>query len=161
VIIFLKRQERNKVKSNDIKNDNRQHYHMDIGEIEVKIPAISEINEQFVELTKGYVKQKLVDLLTFISIEENLPRDRLMKYIHQIDFDDINSTVANSRRTNKHIDAEDQCQAKTSKGVRCTRKKRNGAYCGSHLSSRPYGEIDSYEETKIKPVIKLKVCSHD
>jgi hypothetical protein len=139
---------------------------MDIGEIEARIPAVSDINEQIVEFTKDYVKQKLSDMLTLISVDENLPRDKLMLYIHKIDFDDITSTIANSKKVRKTLDTEHQCKAKTSKGIRCTRKKKNGSYCGSHINSRPYGEITTDitptpTETKIKPVIKLKVSLPD
>lgn len=116
---------------------------MDIGEIEARLPTVSEINEQFVEVTKEYVRQKLTEVLLLIAHkEQTLSREELMKYLDTLDFEDINSTVTLSKRSRRKINAEEQCHALTSKKVRCTRKKKNGLYCGSHINARPYGEID-------------------
>lgn len=136
---------------------------MDIGELELRIPTVSEINENMVEFTKDYVKQKIAEILTLISADENIPRDRLMLYIRKINFDDISSTVNTVKRPRKKIDPKDRCRANTSKGDQCTRKRRDDLlYCGSHETSRPYGEIEhgdselNESQSKSKPVIRVK-----
>lgn len=130
---------------------------MDIGEIELRIPTVSEINEQMVEFTKEYVRQKVSEVLTELSVDEQLPRDRLMRYIHTINFDDISLTINSMKRPRKKIDTRERCQAKTSKGDQCTRKRKDLVqFCGSHESSRPYGEIKGDSFIRTKPVIKSR-----
>lgn len=130
---------------------------MDIGEIEARLPTVSEINEQFVETTKDYVKQKLTEVLMMIAHkEQTLSREELMKYLDMVDFEDINMTVVHARRSRRKISSEDQCCALTSKKVRCTRKRKEGMFCGSHTNARPYGEIEEHhtelehDDTKIE-----------
>lgn len=130
---------------------------MDIGEIEARLPTVSEINEQFVEVTKEYVRQKLAEILVLIAHkEQTLPREELMKYLDMVDFEDINSTVTLSKRARRKINAEEQCNALTSKKVRCTRKKKNGLYCGSHTNARPYGEVSEEPEPEPESTSKSK-----
>ena len=133
---------------------------MDVGELELRLPTVSEINEQMVEFIKDYVLRKSVDLLTRVSVDEHLPCDKLMAYLQDMDFDDIASTISSSRKPRKQISSEDRCCAKTSKGERCTRKRKTDRYCGSHCNSRPYGEIGDEEEVnkiRSKPTIKVRV----
>lgn len=145
---------------------------MDIGELELRIPTVSEINEQMVEFVKEYVKQKVADILTEVASDENLPRDKLMMYVRKINFDDISSTINSVKRPRKKVDSYDRCRAKTSKGDRCTRKRKDTLlFCGSHETSRSYGEIDSDDESesintespipkeRTKPIIKVKTKS--
>jgi len=133
---------------------------MDVGEVELCLPSVSEMNEQFVQLLKDYAMRKASDLLTQIASTENLPRDKLMAYLHKMDFDDIVTTISNAKRPRKKIESKDQCCAKTSKGDRCSRKRKEGTYCGSHLVSRPYGEVTDTEDSvpleRPKPCIKVK-----
>lgn len=142
---------------------------MDIGELELRIPTVSEINEQIVEFTKEYVKKKVSEVLTEISADENLPRDKLMMYVRKIKFEDISSTINAAKRPRKKVESKERCRAKTSKGDRCTRKRKELlVFCGSHESSRPYGEVaESDDETdtslvelplkeRTKPIIKVR-----
>lgn len=141
---------------------------MDIGELELRIPTVSEINEQIVEFIKEYVRQKVSEILTEVASVENLPRDKLMLYVRRINFDDVSSTINSVKRPRKKVESGDRCCAKTSKGDRCTRKRKDLLlFCGSHETSRPYGEIDSGDESdtssiesipkeRSKPVIKAK-----
>lgn len=120
---------------------------MDIGELQLRLPTVSEINEQLVEFTKEYVKQKVSEIITEISASENLPRDKLMLYIRRINFDDISSTVSSVKRPRKKVDSKHRCRALTSKRDRCTRKRKDSLlYCGSHESSRPNGEISDDDD---------------
>jgi hypothetical protein len=129
---------------------------MDIGEIELRLPTVTDINDQLVEFVKDYVMKKTSNVLVKISQQENLPRDRLMQYVHNIDFEDI-STSVNTKRPRKKVDVKDRCLAKTSKGCQCTRKRKNDLYCGSHENSRPYGEVETcIPVDKSKPVIKVR-----
>ena len=130
---------------------------MDIGEIELRIPTISDINEQMVEFTKEYVRKKISEVLTELSVDEQLPRDQLMRYIHNINFDDISLTINSMKRPRKKVDTRERCRAQTSKGERCTRKRKDMLeFCGSHESSRPYGEVTEGPSTRTKPVIKTR-----
>jgi hypothetical protein len=145
---------------------------MDIGELELRIPTVSEINDQLVDFIKEYTKQKVADILTEISSDEQLPRDKLMLYIRKLNFDDL-ATISNVKKPRKSICTKDRCHAKTSKGERCTRKRKDELpYCGSHESSRPYGEVDEdsqqdqdqdqpqdqpqHQHIKSKPLIRTK-----
>lgn len=133
---------------------------MDIGELELCVPTVSEINEQLVDFTKDYTLRKCAELVTKISADENLPRDKLMKYLQDIEFDDIASTISSVRKPRRQISPEDRCCAKTSKGDQCTRKKKNGKYCGSHCNSCPYGEVEEEVDTiKSKPKIRVRISS--
>lgn len=123
---------------------------MDIGELQLRLPTVSEINEQLVEFTKEYVKQKVSEIITEISANENLPRDKLMLYIRRINFDDISSTVSSVKRPRKKLDSKHRCRALTSKRDRCTRKRKDDLlYCGSHESSRPNGEISDNDDDDV------------
>ena len=128
---------------------------MDIGEIELRLPTVTDVNDQLVEFIKDYVKKKTSNVLVKISQQENLPRDKLMCYVHEIDFEDV-STSINTKRPRKKVDNKDRCLAKTSKGCQCTRKRKTSNYCGSHENSRPYGEIESAVVDKSKPIIKVR-----
>ena len=132
---------------------------MDIGEIEVRIPSVSDINDQITEFVKDYVCKKTSSVLIKVSQEHNLPRDKLMSYIHQIEFDDISTTLS-AKRPRKKVETKDRCLAKTSKGGQCTRKRKTDYYCGSHENSRPYGLFCiPVPEERNKPLIKLKAKS--
>jgi hypothetical protein len=138
---------------------------MDIGELELRLPTVSEMNEQMLDFIKEYVLRKAVELVNIISADENLPRDKLMEYIQQIDLEDI-TTISVERKPRRQIGSEDRCCAKTSKGERCTRKRKSGSYCGSHCNSRPYGvieheddvseNVDVSEKIRAKPTIIRK-----
>ena len=146
-------------------------YSMDIGELELRIPTVSEINDQLVEFIKDYTKQKVADILTEVASDEQLPRDKLMLYIRKLSFDDL-ASINNIKRPRKVICTKDRCHAKTSKGERCTRKRKDELpYCGSHESSRPYGEVNGIDDAstdadadtesqsppvKTKPLIRTK-----
>lgn len=133
---------------------------MDIGELELRIPTVSEINEQLVEFIKEYTKQKVADILTEVASSEQLPRDKLMMYIRKLNFDDL-VTLNGLKKTRKVLSTKDRCFAKTSKGERCTRKRKDDLpYCGSHESSRPYGDAvdeDDVVKVKTKPLIKPRI----
>lgn len=141
---------------------------MDIGEIEARIPTVSEINEQLVDFIKDYVKRKVSDALTRVASQENLPRDKLMMHIQDIDFDDISSTISSTRRPRKKVDSKNRCLAKTSTGGRCTRKRKDTKYCGGHEVSRRFGEAISSDEGELelngpkkKPLIKVKIIEQE
>lgn len=121
---------------------------MDIGELELRVPTVTEINEQLVEFVKEYVRKKASETLTQIASDENLPRDRLMTYIRKINFDDITSTIVAIKKPRKTVESKERCRARTSKGDRCTRKRKDMLlFCGSHETSLPYGQVDSDEES--------------
>ena len=129
---------------------------MDIGEIEARLPSITDINDQLVDFVKDYVCKKTSSILVRIAQNENLPRDKLISYIHEIDFDDISHSIV-TKKPRKVIDTKDRCFAKTSKGDQCTRKKRHEHFCGSHQNSRPYGEFQhKLGATKNKPCIRVR-----
>lgn len=135
---------------------------MDIGELELCIPTVSEINKQIVEFTKDYVKKKVSEILNELASDEGLPRDRLMMYVRKINFDDITATVSATKKPRKKVDSKDQCKAKTCKGDQCSRTRKDDLdYCGSHETSRPHGEIEAPGDTepapsRSRPIIKIK-----
>jgi hypothetical protein len=134
---------------------------MDIGELDIRIPTVSEINGQIVDFVKEYVKQKVSEVLSAVASDENLPRDKLMAYVRDIQFDDILSTLNSVKKPRKRVESRERCRAKTCKGDRCTRKRKDDMeYCGSHESSRPYGVVeDEHPVVRSKPVIKAKASA--
>ena len=46
---------------------------MDIGEIELRLPTVTDINDQLVDFVKDYVMKKTSNVLVKISQQENLP----------------------------------------------------------------------------------------
>lgn len=116
---------------------------MDIGETEIRIPSLSVMNSQMVELIKEQVVNHLTKILTLVADEEQIPREQLLKHLANLDINEANSTISLSKKSRKEIDPAQRCHAITSKGKRCTRKKKEGIYCGSHSHTRPYGSIAS------------------
>jgi hypothetical protein len=115
---------------------------MDLTQIEVRIPSLSDINDVITDSCKKEVRKHLENILHMIAQGEDLPIDYLKeRYLSDVD---IKTTLAT---TKKRITTDEQCRAKVSTGKRCSRRcKQPDTYCGGHLHSRPYGEITEDEE---------------
>jgi hypothetical protein len=134
---------------------------MDIGEIEARLPTVSDINSCLTEFTIEYTKRKVADVLSQLALDKNLSRDSLMHYITDLAFDDLMPSMTTAKKLRKKVDTGDRCCALTSKGERCTRKRKgdsSGRYCGSHCNGQPHGDA-TVDDERLKPVIKIR--KHD
>lgn len=119
---------------------------MDIAEIDIKIPSLTLLNEQIIELIKEQVTTAVSRVLDQIAELERLPRDGLNHYVDNLDFSNIDKSLSQSRKLRREVESSQRCRAKTSRGVRCTRKKKDEMYCGSHIHTRPYGELEGHTD---------------
>lgn len=147
---------------------------MDIGEITAFLPSVSAINEQILQLAKDQCRKHLETILQDIAETTNLPLASLReKYLSELDFGDF-SNLSVAPKFRKKVDSKSRCCACTSKGARCTRKRKSEKFCGSHEHSRPYGVIanedDVSEEgsdastaitatSKCRPLVKARAKS--
>jgi len=127
---------------------------MDVGKLPVTLPSISKINEDLNNIIKTVTTSKLRNILSDISEKYGIAKNELYtQYLNQdFDFDDIekDSTYTHThththkiRKTRKEIPSDQRCLAKISSNTRCSRRKKpDSNYCGSHVSSRPNGEIE-------------------
>jgi len=132
---------------------------MDIGEIEARLPTLSEINGCLTEFTIEYTKRKLADVVAQIALDRNLSRESLVHYITDLSFDDLLPSMASSKKLRKKVDTGDRCCALTSKGERCTRKRKgdgSGRYCGSHCNGQPHGDVLDDVDDRPKPLIRVR-----
>lgn len=93
-----------------------------------------------------------------IKIENEKGNDmkqELLQYIYDIENIELsdNDFIKRKRIANK-IPNYERCCAKKSCGIRCTRKKKDGQYCGTHSKGIPYG---SFDEDVVKNVNEVNV----
>ena len=58
-------------------------------------------------------------------------------------------------RTKNSIDPSTQCKAYRADGCRCSRKKKDNEYCGTHIKGRPHGVFNIVELDKQKKMIQV------
>lgn len=114
---------------------------MDISQVEARIPSLSDLNTQISECIRREVRKQLEGLLHHLAQGENLSIDYLKdKYLHLTEVDGLTVT----KQSKKKISCDEQCRARVSTGKRCSRRcKQPETYCGGHINSRPYGEIEN------------------
>jgi hypothetical protein len=133
---------------------------MDVSEITVYLQSIGSVNEQLLKIIKDQCRKHLEAILCNIAENTDISLSELrQKYLSDIEFGDfMNSSVLT--KSKKKIETSLRCCAKTSKGDRCTRKKKIDRFCGSHEHSRPYGEISNDDDSSItmrsKPLVRKK-----
>jgi hypothetical protein len=120
---------------------------MDISQFEVRIPSLSDLNTHISESIKIEVRKQMESLLHRIAQGESIPVEYLKEHYMQVS--DIDSSSVVHKQPKKKICSSDQCKAKVSTGAQCSRRsKQPDMYCGGHLNSRPYGEVDVVDETE-------------
>jgi len=67
---------------------------------------------------------------------------------------------AKRKRVKNVVPLFELCCAKRANGSRCTRRKRDGSYCGTHMKGLPHGLIDNQEETE-EEIHKVEVWAQD
>lgn len=112
---------------------------MDIGETPVSLPSLIEINNELQNLTNDAIKTKLTQILADISDHYGIARNELMtRYMSE----SFSSTETPVKKQRKALPTSDRCIAKIASGEQCSRRhKPDSQYCGSHVASRPFGEI--------------------
>lgn len=119
---------------------------MDYGQSVIRLPTLSQFNENLQPSLNEHIKKKNMQLLTAIADGENLSiRYLLEKYGGFIDTEqNINVT---QRKQRKIVPGKERCMAKKHDGERCTRRRKqidgeSNLYCGGHINSRPYGQFE-------------------
>jgi hypothetical protein len=117
---------------------------MDISQVEVRIPSLSDLNAQISECIRKEVRKQMESLLHHLAQGENLSIDYLKeKYLRLTDVENVSV----SKQAKKKINGDEQCRARVSTGKRCSRRcKQPDVYCGGHINSRPYGETEEADE---------------
>lgn len=112
----------------------------------VSLPTLTDINNELNNLVSGTVKKELTVILTLISEEYGIPKNELVsKYLSKLSVPDANDLT---KKQKKAIDSADRCIAKIASGDQCSRRhKKDELYCGSHISSRPFGEFKIDDDT--------------
>ncbi len=137
---------------------------MDVGEIAVYLQSIGSVNEQLVKIIKDQCRKHLEIILADVSETTGVSLSELReKYLCDIEIGEFSSASVLTK-SRKKINTAIRCCARTSKGGRCTRKRKTERFCGSHEHSRPYGEITNDDESSLtetehikrKPVVKEK-----
>ena len=77
--------------------------------------------------------------------------DELNSLYTYVQFAKIN-TIEKKPRTKNSIDPSSQCKALRADGERCSRKKKDNEYCGTHIKGRPHGEFNIIEPEKHKMI---------
>lgn len=114
---------------------------MDVREIPIMLPALTEINADIQDLIRKNVKTIVSEILKKVADNEHLEHDTLLKHFTEdmIEYDF-------KKKLKKHISVDDRCIAKIGTGAQCTRhRKDKEQYCGSHLASRRFGVVESSE----------------
>lgn len=108
---------------------------MDYGTTILTFPSLNEINANLIQNTSEQVKDKCKKLLQAIADGEDISFEYLNdKYKHIFEQE-------TSKKSKIVISEEERCNASVQNKTRCSRRKKKGKeYCGSHVSSRPFGD---------------------
>ena len=102
--------------------------------------------------TQDYLEKFKQDVRTFSQTTED--KTELLKFVN--DYEPINFTKEDFEKRNRvknEIPVNNRCFAKISNLDQCTRrKKKDCAFCGTHLEKRPYGVVDQANEPTIQQV---------
>lgn len=78
----------------------------------------------------------------------------LLEYIYDQESIELTEEDFQKRkRVSNKIPNYERCCAKKNSGVRCTRKRKEGNYCGTHIKACPYGSYD--DEDKVETEINI------
>lgn len=103
---------------------------------------------------KETILGKLDKIISNCDSDTNSELIKLYEYISSVKID----PVEKKSRSKNNIDPTSQCCALRADGNRCSRKKKNQDFCGTHIKGRPHGEFNITEPEKNKIV---KVFSVD
>jgi len=84
----------------------------------------------FLNETKQIYIKNIKSILDNISIDYNLDKEDLYKYLEKKSSNKVKNTCSNL------------CMARKQDGNQCTRKKKYNDYCGKHVNNQKYGRID-------------------
>ncbi len=114
---------------------------MDISQLEVRIPSISDLNQHISDCIKKEVRKQMEAFLHRIAKEEDLSFDVLKEKYMKSSSSSSSAADHSTAEPLKKIKEDELCKARVSTGKRCSRRCKGTDYCGGHLNARPYGEI--------------------
>lgn len=114
-----------------------------IGKTPMALPSLTKITREFEKRVKEETTKTLRNVLSDISEKYGIAQNELFSnYLSDEIVIDSIVTDSKPKRTKKSVPDTDQCTALVSNGLRCSRRRKEGAlYCGSHIVSRSFGEI--------------------
>lgn len=92
---------------------------------------------------------KLKDILTQISSDYSLNKDKLISKYVQNDNISMNIDIVQKRKRkkNKQLTGSELCMARKADNDQCTRRrKENSEYCGKHCNNLKFGRIDDEDK---------------
>lgn len=109
--------------------------------IKIVSPTMETIQKELEKQISYGVTSALNEVLTDISTVYKLDMEELRKrYSDKLVM--VDNTVIKPKKP-RAITSTEQCMARTSGQIQCTRKRQNNSeYCGSHLHKQPHGRID-------------------
>lgn len=117
---------------------------MDFEHVQTRLPTLSEINDQLQLCINDGAKEVVQQLLHQIAAGEGLAYD----YLHERYGSSINVETS-GKKPRAQLSSDLRCLAKISNNGRCSRKRKDGLYCGGHATKRPhgaFGEADARSE---------------
>ena len=114
-------------------------------------------NEFVITSLTGVFNEKLKTILTDISDQYSLNKDKLFqKYVNNdIIPIDIDMTQKRKRKKNKQLSVGELCMARKADNHQCTRRRKdNSEYCGKHFNNLKYGRIDDEDKYSSDNFIK-------
>ncbi len=126
---------------------------MDISQVEVRIPSITDLNQHISDTIKKEVRKQMEAFLRKVAQGEDLSFDKLKdKYMSSVagsgaGVPGSGEAELSATTSKKKISEDEMCRARVSTGKRCSRRCRlPDIYCGGHLNARPYGEVNKIDE---------------
>lgn len=92
-----------------------------------------------------YLKKFKEDCRALIQTTED--KNQILQYIYDYEpLTFVKEDFEKRKRVKNEIPVNNRCVAKISNLDQCTRrKKKDCAYCGTHLEKRPYGEVEAQD----------------
>jgi hypothetical protein len=114
---------------------------------------IDKVNQHCIEHKKkihSYIENNISSITGFN--DEDKKQD-ILEYIYDLENIELSDDDFKKRkRIPNKVCIFERCCAKKSDGSRCSRKKKIGDYCGTHIKARPYGFYDEDTNVELKKI---------
>lgn len=117
--------------------------------VKISIPSLSDLHREIYTQIQSNVYNIVGETLASISKDTGMSLEKLqetylnpLKIIMDTNMEQLDKAPT-VKKTKKSLDITELCLARTSAGIQCSRKRQiNMEFCGSHLTTQPYGRID-------------------
>jgi hypothetical protein len=99
------------------------------------------------------VRKKLEEILSLISEQEQIPRDRLFKTY-------LTNFETAGKKPRKQIPDEHRCIALIASGERCSKQQqKDNKFCGNHINSHRFGLCPTSQSSQPIQPIQISIKS--